>query len=218
MRIYISNHSRQNMYIFYDILFMDFFIYVLYTTYAAERRRDELSNQMRGVLIGAVVTLFFLIGGFFAYQWWFVAKPLEQLLQNVDGLEVKQLKVTPQEVKLEMTIDPNKYSVPDDFPSHRQKISSITGDRMLSISFVESKTPEMEAAWRELMFGVQEGLRQGAYTKIPHSVHQVAKRYGFDARTTMDDEYVYIQLTNGNHLMVRLFPIVNEEGEVKTNA
>jgi len=177
----------------------------------------EKQKQVPGIIIGLVVTLFFLMGGFFAYQWWFVEKPLQKSLDQVQGLEVKELKVTPNAVVLELDIDPGRYSVPDDFPPLSQKISTIAGNRLLKVSFSERKTPAMDRAWREMMFGVQEGLTQGAYTRIPQTVNRVAERYGLESRTSMDEQYVYIQLTQGKHVLVQQLPIIKNEGEVKTN-
>lgn len=153
-----------------------------------------------------------------AYQWWFVKKPIEEVFNSVDGLQVKQMTVTMQEVQLELMIDPTKYVVPEQFPSVRQEISKVAGNRVLTISFVENVSPGLKVAWQEAMFGVKEGLKQGAYTKIQQTIQQKAHQYGLNAQISMDDEYVYIQMTDGTHFVVQLFPIINDGSEVKTSA
>ncbi len=175
-----------------------------------------MNIQVKTAVISLFVTLAILFGGFFGYQYWLVEKPLEQAVRTIPHVKIEQLTIQPTRVKLIVATD-REFSLVSGYSQLLGRIEPIVGKRQLELKLKDRPGKELEEAWSEMAFGVQEGIDNRFYRQIPESVSQVAKERNIQYRTKMDDQFIYIELRKNDRFMYQVLPLHKTDGEVKTN-
>lgn len=65
----------------------------------------------------------------------------------------------------------------------------------------------LEAAAREAVFPVEQAIQTGAYSALPGEIDKVAKGAGVTSYVSMDSRAIYLELTDGQHFKVEIFPL-----------
>ncbi|SEN29680.1 hypothetical protein [Lihuaxuella thermophila] len=175
-----------------------------------------MNLQAKTAVISLFVTLGILFGGLLGYQYWFVQKPLEHAVRSTPHVQIKQLTIQHDRVKLVLATD-REFSLASHYGELLEEIAPIVGKRQLELELLDHPGEELEAAWNEMAFGVREGIDIQRYSQIPQSVAQVAKARNIQYRTKMDDRFVYIELRQKDRYMYQVLPLHKTDGEVKNN-
>jgi hypothetical protein len=166
-------------------------------------------------VLSLLVTLIVLFGGYFAYQWFAIEKPVKRAIHATPHVTLKELRVDPDRIEIRLSAD-EKFSLAADYLPLRKKLDSLAAGREVSIQFADRTDPVLEEAWNRMAFGITEAVVQRQYTRIPKTVEAAAKNADLRHEVAMDEQFIYVALYRGDHSLYRLIP-VKGEGEVKAS-
>jgi hypothetical protein len=166
-----------------------------------------MTKQVKTIIISLVVTLIVLFGGYQGYQYFKIDKPIKDVfLTQQKDISISKIKFNPSNVQIQLNVKPT-YSYIDEFPSLTKQLNEILGEGKWSITFTNTQTPTMKQAWKEIVFGVKEGIYTGRYTLIHSVTKQIANKYHLSYDVYMDDQYVYLMLRDGNKSWYQILPM-----------
>lgn len=170
------------------------------------------------IVATAVVACLLLFGGWFAYRQYVVKAPLEKLVQQYEGVNHVQFDITQQQISLKLDLEPGTdlrglvhYIETDG--------KSLIGNRTLKWNVENTSSDKLDQLWSEALFPVAEAMENKKYTNIPLTLKQLAgDNESLQVSAEMDDDNVYISLTDGKASKYIILPRVPEKMGVWTNA
>jgi hypothetical protein len=166
-----------------------------------------MTKQVKTTIVSLVVTLIVLFGGYQGYQYFKIDKPINDMfLTQHKNISVSKIDFDPSNVQIQLNIKPD-YPYIDEFPSLTKQLDEILGVGKWSITFINTQTPNIKQAWKEIIFGVKEGIHTGRYTLIQSVTKQIANKYSLSYDIYMDDQYVYLMLRDGNKFWYQMLPM-----------
>jgi hypothetical protein len=166
-------------------------------------------------VLSLLVTLIVLFGGYFAYQWFQIEKPLKNAIDSTPHVTLEELRVDPDQIRIQLKADENFSFVEDYFPL-RKRVHSLAAGRKVNIELKDRTDSVLEKAWNEMVFGVTEAVVQRDYTQIPETVETVAKNAKIRHEVAMDEQFVYVALHHQDHSLYRVLSLEPSKG-VKAN-
>lgn len=147
--------------------------------------------------ITAAVAVVLLLGGWFFYQNVAVERPLDKLVNTVDGVASSVSTVNGQTVAVELKLKPDA-----DMASVVQTIkkqgASVIGNRELKVSFPSDSSEKLDKIWSTLLFPVAESMEKREYSGIARTLEELRKQHpDLKVYFSMDDSNVYIALQDG---------------------
>jgi hypothetical protein len=171
-----------------------------------------MANKSKIILVSLVVTLAGLFALYFLQQWLLLELPLRQAIGQNRHVTIQQMKMVPDEVKIQLRPE-RGFDLLDDYPALYRKTKEILGDRTFQLAVIDHQTPKLKQAWEEMEFGVSEGIAQEKYGLVKRSVEQAAKQYQIKAGVQMEDEFVLISLRDETGTLYRVLPLRQEVTE-----
>ncbi|MBN2909610.1 hypothetical protein JQC72_08730 [Polycladomyces sp. WAk] len=175
-----------------------------------------MKTRVTAAILSLVVTLFLLFGGYFAYQWWALKKPIEAMLTNEPHFQLVELRIEPDRVWIKANTDA-AFSFTTQFPDLNKRVKNMVGERAVTIQLADKPDPVLNRAWNRMVFDIEEGLVNARYSQIPKSVETVAKSMQIRYDITMDDQFLYVELHRGPHTLYRVLPLHKSNSGVKDN-
>lgn len=166
-------------------------------------------------VLSLFVTLVVLFGGYIAYQWFNIEKPLENAIHSTPHVTLEELRVDPDRIELRLSADEN-FSLAADYMPLRERLNFLSGGRQVHIEFKDRANPVLSKAWNQMAFGVTEAVVQRRYTQIPKTVEAVAETAGIRHEVAMDEHFIYVALHHQGHSLYRVLPL-ETTGEVKAD-
>jgi hypothetical protein len=157
-------------------------------------------------MMGLCVTLFVLFGGYFAHAYWMVQKPLESLFKAEHHLTLDSLRVNPDRVDIELTPKAG-FLFTEQYIRLQEKAKRLAGWRKVVIQIRDHRTPNLEKVWKEMQFGVREGIERREYTKIQQTVATVAKQHHVAQAVEMDNANLYVEISDGTGVLDEVIPL-----------
>jgi hypothetical protein len=161
------------------------------------------------VIVMAIVTLAVLLGGYQAYQRFYMIDPLTAQLKTVDGVETVQVQTGhPVTVRVELGPVQDLQTTYEDVSRTVTQAVGSAG----SIVLVDHADAALRNAYESLLPYVLEGVAKGDYAEMMDTVRAKAQKMGIQARITMDERNIYIQLSQGDHYLYRVMPYALRQG------
>jgi hypothetical protein len=167
-------------------------------------------------VLSLFVTLFVLFGGYFAYQWWMIEKPLVTVIRATPHVTLDELRVEPDQITIRLNADED-FSLTADYIPLRDRLAPFAGGRTVSIELADRPDAVLEAAWNRMVFGVAEAMVHRRYTQIPETVEAASRKEKIRHEVAMDDRFVYVALYHRDHSLYRILPLSHPVGEVKNH-
>lgn len=161
------------------------------------------------VIFILVISLAILFAGWQAYQRFNLVNPLKSDLQKIQGVQSVQVDSGSSN-----TIAIHLAGVQDLQTTYTDISKTVAGSMGSSenVTLLDNKGEELTRIWEELNLGVFQGIAQGNYTEMVSSVEQSAKKQNIDARITMDQHHVYVQMAKGSHDLYEVIDITLHQG------
>ncbi len=158
------------------------------------------------VIIIMSVSLIILFGGWFLYQENNIKNPILDNLRNIDGIKVDDLVLNTKEIKLDLS-----FVQIDDLQITYNKIldelEPYTNNREIKININSNSSDEMITIWNDSYFYIAEAIVQKKYSLIPETMEMIKRDYFLEkAVCTMDDNYIYIDLHQGDSSLYVVIP------------
>lgn len=172
----------------------------------------RLVKEVKQGMIGLFVTLVLLFSSFFTYQWFFIQRPIQQLISQDPHTQVETINISPQKVEMQLKVSNASLA---NYGDLYQSIQEKAGQRQLNIQLMDHSHSDLDQAWNEMAFGVQEGLTQKRYTQIQKTVQDIATKQGIQSEVFLQESFLCITLKKGDYYLYRVFH-VNPQKEAKT--
>ncbi len=162
------------------------------------------------------VTVGVLVCGQFLWNKYAIAKPLDNGLQQVQGVEAASWEEgkTSENAALDITLDQV-----DDLQKTYGEITETTkktlGRKAFRIVLHDHRTPELERLYYNVQYNIQEAIFTGNFSTMAGAVRQQAEAAGAEAKIYVDTGNVYIQLTKGAGTLYSVVPRQPGNQEVK---
>ncbi|CAM3931764.1 hypothetical protein [Alicyclobacillus pomorum] len=157
------------------------------------------------VILIALISFVVLSGGWWAYRQYNVVNPLKDSLGHISGVQSVQVDTGNPNV---ITITLGRVS---DLQSTYQTISkavrSVLGDpQSVTVNIQDNRNQDLNDVYEALVPVLQQGIAHGSFTDMISATQQKAKQMHADARITMDEHNIYIQLEEGSHYLYQVMP------------
>lgn len=161
------------------------------------------------VLITSLLSATLLFGGFFVYRHYVVQEPLQKIVSQYDGVNNSHISINRNEVTLKLDLEPGtKLRELVQYVSKEGK-SALEG-RTLKLDVEQNSSELLDEYWDKAMFSVAEAMESRKYTLIPTQLDRLKEQYpeykDVIASTEIDDNNVYVSLSNGEESKFIILP------------
>ncbi len=158
------------------------------------------------VVISVLVCSGLLFGGWFVYRSVALDSPLSDVVHRIQGVEQARLHIDRDQVQLDLKLD-NHADLRKIVDQIHSEGAAVIGSRKLQLKVEGNPSEALDQWWSRSLFEVAEAMETRQYAKIPEALHRMESSYsGLRAETEMDDENVYIRLTEGEHSKFVILP------------
>ncbi|MFD1178769.1 hypothetical protein ACFQ3W_21060 [Paenibacillus puldeungensis] len=170
------------------------------------------------ILMSVTITAVVLFGGWFIYREWAIQSPLEKIVNKYEGVNHVQLNITPDEMGLKLELKPGT-----DIGGLVRQIEKdgekLIGDRKLKLEVEDHSSPQLDKLWQESMFSIAQAMENKQYTEITNALKQMELAHkSVKATAVMDDDNVYVTLTDGTASKYVILPRIPERVGAWPNA
>ncbi len=157
------------------------------------------------VIVIALISFVVLSGGWWAYRQYNVVNPLKDSLGHISGVQNVQVDTGNPYV---ITIKLGRVSdLQSTYQTILKAVSSVLGDPLsVTVNIQDNRNQVLNNAYEALQPILAEGIAQGSYTEMISKAQQTAQQLHVDARITMDDQNIYLQLEQGSHYLYYVRP------------
>jgi len=154
--------------------------------------------RLAPILISVTVTTLVLFGGWFVYNSVAMKDPVIELAEQFAGVEDVAVDIHQDTVSVELKLNQDA-DVRAVVEALRRDGAAAIGGKNLQIHIKDQTSAELDAWWSQALFEVAEAMEARKYGAIPHILdsHKVP---GMMVQTSIDDTFVYVQLTQGEHV------------------
>lgn len=165
-----------------------------------------MTKQIKVITLSLVVTLIVLFGGFQAYQYFQIEKPITDVIHAQKNIELINIETKAEGTEVQLNVKPSYHFI-DQIPIITKQLDKTLGKGKWNITFINPPTKKINTAWQEMVFGVKEGTTTGRYTFILSTIRQISFKYKLQYQLNMDDQYIYLLLQDGNKTWYQILPI-----------
>jgi len=158
-----------------------------------------LNLRLLPIFISLVASSAILFGGWFLYDSFAMENPLDKTINEIPG--VKQAKVSVNSGRVNVTVVPEAgANIREIYQSIVSKGGSVTEKRQVQLKIEDTASPELDRWWSNALFDVAQAMETKQYAEIPVALEKKKGNYpGLEVLAEMDDQYVYVHLTDGTH-------------------
>lgn len=162
------------------------------------------------VILIALISLGVLVAGWYTYQRVNVVNPLKTGLQSVSGVQSVQVQTGNPDV-VEVRLGKVK-----DLQTTYSSISRITTSTLgssVDVRLQDNRDDELTTAEQQSFKPfLYEAVAKGNFPEMFNTVRQNAAKMNIDARVTMDDHNIYVQLIKDSHYLYDVLPYTIHQG------
>jgi hypothetical protein len=164
------------------------------------------------VVMSVIISAGVLFGGWFAYTSLAMENPLSDIISKVPGVAKSTMKLDNSRVDIEVTLNPNANlrTVVDRI--HKDG-ASIIGKRSVNIAVKGTPSEKLDQWWSKALFEVAQAMETKHYGDIPTTLQKYAADVpSMKVDSEMDQDYVYIRLTDGDATKFIMLPRSSQIG------
>ncbi|MFS1512390.1 hypothetical protein VQL36_08150 [Chengkuizengella sp. SCS-71B] len=166
------------------------------------------------ILVSLVISFSVLFGGWSLYNSYALTNPMTDIVSNIDGVNDVNATFDPDQVTIELSIDPN-ISLRDVIQQIEVDGESVINNREVKYHIQDDSNDKIDQWWSSSLFDVAQAMENQQYGDIPLELEQRKQELeGLEVKTEMDDHHVYVQLKFDEHYKVIILPRTPAELEV----
>lgn len=162
------------------------------------------------VIFILVISLAILFAGWQAYQRFNLVNPLKSDLSHVSGVQNVQIDTgSPNLIRVQLG---SVKDLQTTYSEISKTVSGALGGKQ-QVVIMDHRDDTLSNAFEvNLQPVLMEGLAKGNYTEMIASAEQTAAKQNIDARITMDEHNIYVQLSKDNHFLYSVMPYTLHQG------
>lgn len=162
--------------------------------------------KIRPLVITALLSATLLFGGWTFYRQYAVEEPVIRAAQDVPGVESAQARLASEELVLDLKLSP-EANLADIYREVTRKAEAPLRGKKLALNVESATSDRLEEAWKSSLFEVAEAMENRRYSEIRTAMDRLEAQFpGMTAHIEMDEENVYIRLTDGGHAKFVVLP------------
>lgn len=158
--------------------------------------------RLMPILISVTVTALVCFGGWFIYNSVAMKDPILKLAQEIPGVEDVQVDIKDQVVQVDLQVN-SEANVGAAVEQLRREGSDIIGGKKLQIEVKDRTNEQLDTWWSKVLFQVAEAMENRRYGEIPNILVS-QQTPDMTVETSMDEQFVYVKLTSGDHVKIEL--------------
>jgi len=171
----------------------------------------DLRNRRWLMVIGIVMmTVAVLGGGQMLWQKFAVSKPLDTVLQGINGVEkvVRENGGKKEDpVKITVTLK-NAENLQKTYTGIIEGSAGVLGGKKFKIAITDTRSAELEQFSYAVQPHIQEAMATGAFTQMVGKINELAAAKGIAVQIFIDNRNIYLQLSKDGaelyHVTARL--------------
>jgi hypothetical protein len=165
----------------------------------------KLKLRLIPVIVTFAASCIILFGGWFVYNSMAMENPLTQLLANEAGVQSVKADLSAGQVAFDLKVN-KEASLIDLMHKATTEGSKQIGKREVKLNVQSDSSDKLDKWWSEALFGVAQAMETKQYAHIPKLLNDRAADQGIAVDAQIDDKYVYIRLTEGDHSKFEILP------------
>ncbi len=164
------------------------------------------------VVITCILCVSLFWGVYYLRQKQFIEEPLMQALQALE--EVEEVTLTAKGGNIEIRLEVHKLADLSGFYATVEKtvVELYKGEYTLIIE--DHPDEVIDAAYQKIHLALYEAMAMGNYVSMGNYIDEVQSQYGLEEyRVMVTDDYVYLELENGDAYLYRRFLKETAKGE-----
>lgn len=158
------------------------------------------------ILVAAIASAAVLFGGWFIYHSVALESPLNHALNETEGVVDYKASISGEKTVFDVKLD-NQANIREIVHKISQKNDEVTGSRVPEIKVSSNSSTELDEWWSKALFDVAQAMETRRYADIPAALEAKAGQIqGLAVQTEMDDDNVYVRLTEGEHVKFVILP------------
>ncbi|MFC0214811.1 hypothetical protein ACFFK0_20600 [Paenibacillus chartarius] len=160
------------------------------------------------IVVSVAVSSVVLFGGWFGYHSFAMENPMKAIVEQIPGVSDAQMQLKRDEVQVSLRLG-SGASLREVYQTIETKGASIIGDRKVNVEVTNETSPEIDRWWSSALFDVAQAMETKQYADIPKVLEQHKSSLpGLTVLTEMDDDNVYVQLSDGEKSKYVILPRV----------
>jgi len=161
--------------------------------------------RLKAIAVSFALGLACLFGGQWLYDHYGYQQSLQQVLDRdprIAGFRTEEegdhLLIT---VQLQSPAD-----LKNTYRTMERKVQNALGNRSFVLQLADKRSPALEKAFYKSHFAIYEALVRGSFRDMEAEINAQAGSVGAEAEVYIDNENVYIALTQGDHFLTTVIP------------
>ena len=154
------------------------------------------------IILSFAGTLLLLFGSFNSYQYFGFKKPLTEAI--IDDLNINEHNIIIDKKQKTIDIAYKTDNLMDDFQKIQTIIDQYDQADSYSIHFIDQPDEQINQTYKELSFSLYEILETKRYREFDNLQSNIEKPQSLYIE--MDDNFIYLNLKNGEHYLYEIIP------------
>lgn len=165
-----------------------------------------MNLRLSVIIASFIATLLVLFAAWQIYWAWFVEKPIEQRLAAIEGVQDASIERSRQDWRVVLALA-DEAELKTVHEAALDAVKPLAKGREVDIHFEAQPSREMEDAWHELQFHVEEALSLHQYRRLPEIAATMKEQLQLEkALVDINTEYVYFQFQKGENRLYLIYP------------
>ncbi|AFC29939.1 hypothetical protein [Paenibacillus mucilaginosus] len=153
------------------------------------------------VILSVLVSSSLLFGGYFAYQSFAMENPLQKTVSGIKGVELVAMDLSGTSAAMEIKLEKGT-SLREVYHQIQSQGGTALARKDLKLKVTNPGSARLEQWWSTALFDIAQAMETKQYAQIPATLKEKAAQAdqtggAITATTEMDENYVYITLTDG---------------------
>lgn len=166
------------------------------------------------VAVVLCLTAGLLYVGYSEWQLRVIQNPLREKLTQITGVASVQLQTRQQATVLAIAVEPQA-----DFPQVASQVSSIIRQEAphdkSELVWEDNPSEHLLAVRKQLNLVLQEARWRYQFVLLQERLEEITKAEAISYQLGVDDEYIYLGLSDGAHTLRETFPLLQLGGAAK---
>lgn len=175
---------------------------------------EKKAKRWLSGILAAVIMLAALLGMQILWQSYAVAKPLQQLSQNINGVECASLDDSDKD---HMVLHVTLHNVENLQKTYHEIVAgshNIVKGKPVDIMIHDARTPKLEQMYYDIHYYIQEAIFTGNFSLMAMRIDEQAVNRGLKVKVYVDRNAVYLQMADDTGDMYVAVPRSAAGGEV----
>lgn len=161
--------------------------------------------RLHFIFLACILSVGLFFAGQFAYQEFFLEKPLREKLQAEQGVQGVRMGRTGDVEQVIVELGPVE-NLEKTYLNVNRVLHRFYRQGAVQLIIRDQRSPALEQAWEKIQFAIYEAAVRGNFTAMAKEVEREANERGVRLKLDMDRNYIYVALYQGFNYLYEIVP------------